>query len=72
MRVNLLTHEFRVVAKLPVANFEWATTSKPQGGSSHYEGEENFWLFETKETKHVAHHAAIVDKEIEQLAKNLL
>ena len=36
--VNLSTHEFRDIAKLPIADFESATTSKPQGSSSHYEG----------------------------------
>ena len=70
-RVNLSTHEFRDVAKLPIADFESATTSKPQGSSSLYEGEDNFWLFQAEETEHIAHHAAIVDKEIEQMAKNL-
>ena len=37
-RVNLLTHDFRDLAKLPVvADFESATTSKPQGSNSCYE-----------------------------------
>ena len=63
-RVNLSTHEFRDVAKLPVTDFESATTSKPQGSCSMYKGEDNFWLFQAEETEHIAHHAAIVDKEI--------
>ena len=53
-RVNLSTHEFRDVAKLPVAEFELATTSKPQGSNSHYKGEEKFWLFKAEEMEHVA------------------
>ena len=69
-RVNLCIHEFRDVAKLPIADFESATTSKPQSKSSQYKGEDNFWLFEVEEMEHVAHHAAIVEKEIEQMAKN--
>ena len=48
------------------------TTSKHKGSSSLYEGEDNFWLFqEAEETEHIAHHAAMVDKEIEKIAKNL-
>ena len=70
-RVNLSTHEFRDVAKLPVADFESATTSKPKDSSSLYEGEDNFWLFQAEETEHITHHAAMVDKEIEKMAKNL-
>ena len=70
-RVNLSTHEFGDVAKLPIVDFESATTSTSQGSNSQYKGKENFWLFEAKEMERIAHHAAIVDKEIEQLAKNL-
>ena len=40
--VNLSTHEFRDVTKLPVADFESATTSKHKGSSSLYKGEDNF------------------------------
>ena len=54
------------------ADFESATTSKDKGNSSIYEGEDNFWLFQVDETKHVTHHAAMVDNEIEKMAKNLL
>ena len=61
-RVNLSTHKFKNVAKLPVIDFESTTTSKPQDSSSHYEGENNFWLFEAEEMEHVAHHTAIVDQ----------
>ena len=71
-RVNLSTHELRDVAKLPAAaDFESTTMSKRQGRNSLYEGEDNFWLFKAEETEHTAHHAIIVDKEIEQMAKNL-
>ena len=70
-RVNLSTHKFRDVAKLPIADFEFATTSKHKGNSSLYEGEDNFWLSEAEEIEHIVHHVAIVDKEIEQMAKNL-
>ena len=70
-RVNLSTHKFRDVAKLPIADFESATISKHKGSSSLYEGEDNFWLFQAEETEHIAHHAATVDKEIEIMAKNL-
>ena len=55
-----------------LADFESAKTSKHKGNSSLYEGEDNFWLFQAEEIEHIAHHAAIVDKEIEQMAKNLL
>ena len=43
-RVNLSTHEFRDVEKLPVADFESATTSRNDKSSLGYEGEDNFWL----------------------------
>ena len=33
-RVNLSTHEFKDVAKLPIADFESAIMSKPQDNSS--------------------------------------
>ena len=47
-RVNLSTHEFRDVAKLPVANFESATTSRDDKTSVGDEGENHFWLFEAE------------------------
>ena len=72
IRVNLSNHKFRDVAKMPVvADFESATTSKNKGSSSLYDGEDNFWLFQAEEMEHIAHYAAMVDKEIEKMAKNL-
>ncbi len=68
-RVNLSTHEFRDVAKLPIAEFESATTSKAQDNNSNYEGEDNLWLFEAEEREQRAYQAIIMDQEIEDLDK---
>ena len=54
--INLSTHKFRDVAKLPVSDFESAPTSKDKNKSSIYEGEDNFWLFQVEETEHACSH----------------
>ena len=65
-RVNLSTHEFRDVAKLPVADFESATTSRDKKTSVGYEGEDNFWLFEAKSMTNNAYQATLTDEQIEK------
>ena len=66
-RVNLSTHEFRDVAKLPVADFESATTSRDNEGTSlGYEGEDNFWLFEAEAMSNTVYQATLTDEQIEE------
>ena len=65
--MNLSTHEFRDVAKLPVADFESATTSRDNETSSlGYEGEDNFWLFEAEAMSQNAYQATLTDEQIEE------
>ncbi|MCO5577322.1 hypothetical protein L7F22_031150 [Adiantum nelumboides] len=70
-RVNLSTHDYKDVAKLPVADFESATTSKPHKSTSNYEGEDNLWLFKAAEMEYIARHSENVDKRIEELATHV-
>ena len=66
-RVNLTTHDYRDVAKLPVADFESATTSRDDGKTSvEYEGEDNFWLFEAEAMSQSVYQAALTDEQIEE------
>ena len=65
-RVNFTTHEYRDVAKLPVADFETATTSRDEKTSVGYEGEDNFWLFEAEAMSHNVYQAALTDEQIEE------
>ena len=59
-RVNLSTHEYRDVTKLPVADFESATTSREGKSSLGYEGEANFWwLFEAEAISNTVYQAAL-------------
>ena len=66
-RVNLFTHEYRDVAKLPVADFESATTSKKTESSPSYEGEDNFWLFEAETMTQNVYQATLTDEKIQEL-----
>ena len=65
-RVNLSTHEFRDVAKLPVADFESATSSHDSGSITGYEGEDNFWLFEAEAMTNTAYQATLTDEQIKE------
>ncbi len=69
-RVNLSTHDFRDVAKLPVADFESATTSRDEKTSVGDEGENHFWLFEAKAMSNTAYQATLTDEQIKKF-KNL-
>ncbi|MCO5560559.1 hypothetical protein L7F22_014174 [Adiantum nelumboides] len=69
-RVNLSTHEFRDVAKLPVADFESATTSRDKETSIGDEGENHFWLFEAEAMINNANQATLTYEKIEEF-KNL-
>ena len=64
-RVNLSTHEYRDVAKLPVAGFELATTSQ-KGSSVGDEVEDSFWLFEAEAMSQNVHQATLTNEQIEK------
>ena len=64
--MNLSTHEYRDVAKLPVADFETATTSRDDKTSVDDEGENHFWLFEAEAMSSNAYQATLTDEQIEE------
>ena len=55
------------MAKLPIADFESATTSQVNESSLGYEGEDNFWLFEAKAMLQSAYQATLTDKQIQEI-----
>ncbi|MCO5546848.1 hypothetical protein L7F22_000285 [Adiantum nelumboides] len=68
-RVNLSTHEYRDVAKLPVADFESATTSKALGSKSNQSEEGDiFLLCDFEKMDQMAQHSAITDQKIIELS----